>query len=137
MRATAFVHARYPSEANLVDNLCERYHRGARCQLLFRQLEVFAIPSLRKYLRTTRERERERERGRNSNDSFVLDAKELRSVFLIPSWHVAGLIYTNVSHVLLAVNPHRHLEHLYGAAVMQRLSCTFAEGVACSKQKLE
>lgn len=49
---------RYPSEANLVDNLCERYHRG--------------------------------------------------------------LIYTNVSHVLLAVNPHRHLEHLYGAAVMQQ-----------------
>lgn len=49
---------RYPSEANLVENLCERYHRG--------------------------------------------------------------LIYTNVSHVLLAVNPHRHLEHLYGAAVMQQ-----------------
>ena len=79
MRATAFAHARYPSEANLVDNLCERYHRGARCQLLSRQLEVFAIPSLRKYLRTTRERERER--GRISNDSFVLDAKELRSFF--------------------------------------------------------
>ena len=61
----------------------------------------------------------------------------MRSVFLIPLWNVAGLIYTNVSHVLLAVNPHRRLEHLYGAAVMQRLSCIFAEGVASLKQKLE
>jgi len=31
-----------------------------------------------------------------------------------------GLIYTNVAHVLLAVNPHRSLEHLYGTGVMQQ-----------------
>lgn len=35
---------------------------------------------------------------------------------------VTGLIYTNVSHVLLAVNPHRNVEHLYGTAVMQYLT---------------
>lgn len=36
----------------------------------------------------------------------------------------AGLIYTNVAHVLLAVNPHRSLEHLYGTGVMQHLAST-------------
>ena len=34
---------------------------------------------------------------------------------------LAGQIYTNVSHVLLAINPHRQLPHLYGESMMKRL----------------
>ena len=33
----------------------------------------------------------------------------------------AGQIYTNASHVLLAINPHRCVQHLYDQTVMEHL----------------
>ena len=106
---------RHPCEASLVENLCQRYRRGAGSKYIvctasgsskvYRCLQMSTV-KIKPFLSVLAI---QRIRWFETNCSLL--ATSLLSC--------VGLIYTNVSQVLLAVNPHRYLDHLYGEVVMR------------------